>query len=341
MKDKFTELAGYSPDDASDIGIRMKVLAGEVYSLGCAIDWLKEQTYAQSATGKQLEMRAAERGVTRKPASAATGTLTFGRKTTALWYAVPIPAGTVCATSGTGAARYVTTENAELAVAAMSVDVPAKAQEAGTAGNTDAGTVTSMVTAPAAIEFVTNGAAFSGGGDAESDDDLRGRLMDRWGEPATGTSAAWYRQLAESFDGVNSASVVPRANGAGTVAVYLGGRGEAAADSAVQQVQAAFSAQREICADVTVQAAKAVPVATSCQIKVKAGQNALAVRLHVFAAINRYLLGLGVGDPVVISAMTAAVFATGLVDDCVFTTSGKTVAASELAVPGTVNILVV
>ena len=341
MKDKFTELAGYSPDDASDVGIRMKVLAGEVYSLGCAVDWLKEQTYAQSAVGGQLEMRAAERGVTRKPASAPTGTLTFGRKTTALWYAVPIPAGTVCATSGTGAARYVTTQEAELAVAAMSVDVPAKAEASGTAGNTDAGTVTAMVTAPAAIEYVTNGAAFSGGGDAEDDDALRARLMDCGGEPATGTNAAWYRQLATSFDGVASASVVPRANGAGTVAVYLGGKGAAAADSAVQQVQAAIGAQREICADVTVQAAKTVPVDVSCKIKVKAGQNALAVRMQAHARVKLYFLGLGVGEPVVLSALTAMIFETGLVDDCTFTTEGKTVAANELAVTGTVNVLAV
>ena len=339
MKNKFTELAGYSPDDASDVGIRMQVLAGEVYSLGCAIDWLKEQTYAQSAAGKQLEMRAAERGVTRKPASPATGTLTFGRKTTALWYAVPIPAGTVCATSGTGSARYVTTEDAELPAAAMSVDVPAKAEQPGAGGNTAAGTVTVMVTAPAAVETVTNGAAFLGGEDAEDDDALRGRLMDCWGEPATGTNAAWYRQLAESFDGVCSANVTPRANGAGTVAVYLGGKGATAADSVVQQVQAALSAEREIGVDVTVQAAQTVPVDVSCQIRVKAGQNALGVRLQVRAAVKSYFLGLGVGDPVVLSALTAKIFETGLVDDCTFTTAGKTVAANQLAVPGTVNVL--
>ena len=341
MADKFTELAGYAPDDASDIGIRMKVLAGEVCSLANAIDWLKEQTFAQSATGERLELRAAERGVTRKPASAATGVLTFGRKSTALWYAVPIPAGTVCATSGTGAERYVTVQDAELPAASMSVEVPARAEKAGSAGNTEPGTVTALVTAPAAIESVTNAAAFSGGADAEGDESLRARLMDRWAEPATGTNAAWYRQVATGFDGIFSANVVPRANGAGTAAVYLGGEGEAPADDAVRRVREAIAAQREIGADVTVAAAKPVPVNVSCSICVRPGQNTFTAKVQAHMAIEEYFLGLGVGEPVLLSALTVRVLAAGFADDCTFTAGAKTVAADELAVAGTVNVLAV
>ncbi len=32
MQDRFQELAGFPADDASDIGIRLKVLAGELFS---------------------------------------------------------------------------------------------------------------------------------------------------------------------------------------------------------------------------------------------------------------------------------------------------------------------
>ena len=39
MQGTFEELAGYPADDASDIGIRLRVLAGEVYSLTAAMDW--------------------------------------------------------------------------------------------------------------------------------------------------------------------------------------------------------------------------------------------------------------------------------------------------------------
>ena len=39
MQGTFEELAGYPADDASDIGIRLRVLAGEVSSLTAAMGW--------------------------------------------------------------------------------------------------------------------------------------------------------------------------------------------------------------------------------------------------------------------------------------------------------------
>lgn len=337
MKDKFTQLAGYTPDDASDIGIRLKVLAGEIYSVSSALDWLKQQTFPQTAAGEELEKRALERGVTRKPAAAAAGTLTFGRKTT-LWYTAVIPAGTVCATSGQGAAQYVTTEDAALAVGSLTVDVPAKAQDTGAAGNTAAQTVTVLVTPTASMDYVTNNSAFTGGEDAESDDSLRSRLLDSYAQPANGCNAAWYRQLAMTCDGVSSAGVIPRANGAGTAAVYLGGCGGAPDDTVVQQVQDLFSANREINVDVTVQAAQTVPVDVTCTVAAKDGWNALAVKVYCSIALQNYFESLGVGDPVVVSAMTVKLFGTDMITDCSFATAGKTVAANQLAVPGTLTV---
>ena len=43
MQDQFQELAGFPADDASDIGIRLKVLAGELFSACTNLDWLKRQ----------------------------------------------------------------------------------------------------------------------------------------------------------------------------------------------------------------------------------------------------------------------------------------------------------
>ena len=39
MKNKFTELSGSNVNDDSDIGIRMKVLAGEIFSLQNNVNW--------------------------------------------------------------------------------------------------------------------------------------------------------------------------------------------------------------------------------------------------------------------------------------------------------------
>lgn len=334
MKTKYAELAGFTPDDASDIGIRMKTLAGEIYSLESAVEWLRRETFPQTATGPRLDLRAAERGIARKGAGAATGTLTFGRST-ALWMPTSVPAGTVCATSGVDSAHYVTTADAVLPAGQLTVDVPAKAEEAGASGNTLAGTVTVMVTPPVSMESVTNKVAFTGGGDAESDDSLRARLLDRWGEPGNGTNAAWYRQMAESCDGVFSANVVPRANGAGTVAVYLGGVGCAASADAVSAVQALLTAKKEISVDVTVAAAQTLSVDVTCAVKPKAGYSFTEAKQAVWTATADYFRTLGVGETVVLSALALKIFASGCTDDCTFSTSNVTPAANQLAVPGT------
>ena len=337
MQQKFQSLAGYSPDEASDIGIRLKVLAGEIYSVCAAVDWLKTQTFAQTATGAQLEMRAQERGLPRKPAAAASGTLTFGRGT-ALWFGVSIPKGTVCASSGVGAVRYVTTQDAVLPQGSLSADVPAMAEEAGTAGNTNSATVTVLVTPPASIETVTNPTAFTGGENAESDDSLRARLLAAYAAPANGTNAAWYRQAAMACDGIHSANVVPRANGVGTVAVYLGGKGAAPSSAQVQAVSDMLNTAKEINVNVTVQAARTAAVDVACTVK-KVGAVTDAATVTVCRqAILDYFSGLEVGEAVTLSAMTAKLFDTGLISDCSFSTAGKTAGADQLAVIGVLTV---
>ena len=55
MQTEFEKNAGYVPDDASDIGIRMKTLAGEIFSLESSIDFLKRQMFPTTATGEYLD----------------------------------------------------------------------------------------------------------------------------------------------------------------------------------------------------------------------------------------------------------------------------------------------
>ena len=337
MKAKFTSLAGYCPDDASDIGIRIRVLAGEVYSIGAAVDWLRHQTFAQTASGEELEKRAQERGLVRKPPVAARGTLTLSRNE-ALWFDIAIPAGTVCATAGENPVRYVTTVDSVLKTGQTSVDVPAQAEESGAAGNTPAGTITVLVTPPVAMQAVANAAAFTGGEDTETDDALRARLLSGCAVPSNGANAAWYREAALSYDGVDSVSVVPRAGGAGTVALYLGGRGCAPSEKAVQEVSGGLNAAREICTQVSVSAAETVAFDVTAQVSAKTGFSAAAVRSACEGAVRDYFYGLGVAEPVVKAALNAALFSTGAIEDCALTVPSAAVAQNQLAVCGTVTV---
>lgn len=343
MTDKFTELAGYSPDDASDVGIRMKVLAGEVYSLCSAMDWLKTQTFAQTAQGEQLDLRAQERGLARKPPTAAEGFLTFGR-TTPLWYSAGIPVGTVCSTTGDAPVRYVTTQETVLPQGELSVTVPAQAEQGGRSGNTQAGTITVMTTPPPAMESVANPAAFTGGEDSESDGELCARLMQSYAGVSNGMNASFYREFSLQYDGVYSVGVLPRENGAGTVGVYLGGKGGVPPQEVIAQVRKNLNELREINVAVSVAAAQTVPITVDVTIVPAENVSVDEAKEACAQAITDYFNALSVGEPFLLAALGVLIYTTGKIRNYVFTSSvmaDRKMNANQLAVCSNMNIMYV
>ena len=75
MTEEFTGLAGFSPDGASDIGIRMKVLAAQLYELWLKTERLQEEMFPQTAQGEYLDMHGETRGILRREAAPSVGTL--------------------------------------------------------------------------------------------------------------------------------------------------------------------------------------------------------------------------------------------------------------------------
>ena len=54
----YEDYGGSRPDDASDAGIRMRVLAGQLFALHARITWLESQVFPDSAVcGGLLERR--------------------------------------------------------------------------------------------------------------------------------------------------------------------------------------------------------------------------------------------------------------------------------------------
>lgn len=224
MQGRFQELAGFPADDASDIGIRLKVLAGELFSACTNLDWLKRQVFPQTAQGVQLDYHAQQRGIQRKSAVRSQGTLEFSREA-ALLYDVTIPEGTVCAVSQEEGLRFVTTRKGILKAGDFSVSVPAASEEGGAQANAAAETIKVLVTPPPGVTAVTNRDAFTGGADGESDEELRERVLESCRNIPNGTNSAFYREFALQYEGVYSAAVSPRARGTGTVDVYVASRG--------------------------------------------------------------------------------------------------------------------
>lgn len=218
MKNKFTEYTGMEADDASDVGIRLKVLAGQLYSIETQTDFIERQCFPETATGEYLDRHAFQRNLTRKQPSNAVGMLRFSVSVPAQ-ADLQIPSGTIAA--GLSGVTYETTESAVIPNGATQVDVKARSCVSGTDGNCAANKVNSIVNPPSGIESVTNPVPFTGGREEESDEQLRKRLLLAYRDMPNGANTAYFRETAMRIPDIASVCVVPFENNGGRVAVYI------------------------------------------------------------------------------------------------------------------------
>jgi len=306
MEQAYEEESGHRPEDVSDTGLRLRVLAGELYRLRAEVAWLERQAFPQTATGEWLDRHGDQRGISRREAEHAKGTLTFSRYLP-LSFDVVIPAGTVCASPGDIPVEYETLKTGVLAAGELSVDVPAQAVLGGTEGNAGAGCVNAMATPLIGTNYVTNKAPFTGGRDREPDEEYRPRVLAAYAELPNGTNAAYYRDIALSFEGVSAAGVIPRINGAGTVGVYVWGKSGPPEAKTVNGLAEKFSRLREIGVTVTVQAAAAQSMDVGIRCKLKPGADFDRGAEAVRQAVSSYFAGLTVGSPVYLTELEHAV----------------------------------
>jgi uncharacterized phage protein gp47/JayE len=254
MKTKYRTLAGFDADDASDIGIRLKVLAAELAAYYARLAELEKQIVPLTSTGVYLEYHAEAKGLFRKPGLKATGRLRFSRETAAS-SEIAIPAGVVCSVSGDEQITYITTAAGKLAAGATYVEIEAEAEEPGVSGNAATRAVKVMITPAAGITKVENPVPFEGGADTESDDSLRGRLLSSYRNLSNGTNAAYYYDIAMSHRNVTSCNVLPRNRGRGTVDVIIACVSTSVNAETIAELQAQMNALKEINVDVLVSAA--------------------------------------------------------------------------------------
>lgn len=328
MESDFEERAGIKPDHASDIGIRMKVLAAQIFSLCARCDWLLKQAFPQTATGSYLDMHAMTRGLSRQGATKAEGALTFSRDT-GLWYDVHIPAGTVCAAPGRQELRFVTTKAARLPAGDLSVTVPAQAEQGGGTYNAAAGTVSAMITPPQGIAYVTNPTAFTGGGAAEEDEALRARLLQDYRLPSNGMNAAAYREAAFQYPGIASVAVLPRARGNGTVDVVVATRAGAPEPELIARMNTQMRAQREIGVDLLVRAARVSVLNLELRLAVDGQTDFDAAAEQARAALEGYCLQRQIGQPLYLAALGHALYRVPGIVNYQFVSPGADVAVDE------------
>ncbi len=307
MKENYSEITGSIIDDASDIAIRMAVLAGEIYSSLVNIEWVKNQMFVQTASGIYLDYHAQQRDIKRKSATYATGKVAFSVYAIRT-YSIEIPKGTIIATDSVNPIKYVTDSTVVLKAGQKAVNAQITALEAGSGYNTAAETVTVMITPPAGIDYVSNTRPISGGSDQETDESLRRRIIDSFSNVSNGTNCAYYKSLAMQVDGVHSAGVVPCNRGAGTVDIFIAQDGLKATADQINQVQEIMDINREINIDISVSSATPVRLPVNAQISIKDGFELNSVFSDCREALSKYFSSLNVGQSVYLNDIVEAIY---------------------------------
>lgn len=189
------------------------VLAGLAHLHYGYLDWIAKQAVPWTATGIFLEAWGGLKEVTRKPATAASGQVSFpatGAKN--------VPAGTVVQITG----GLTAVSSADSITANGTTVVVCTVQSAGTAGNVAIGASASLGSPVDGIQTVGSvTVAFTGGADVENDSDLRTRVLDAFAEGGENGASKDYIKWATAISGVTRAWVNPNGYGPGTVVVYF------------------------------------------------------------------------------------------------------------------------
>ncbi|HCC34486.1 MAG TPA: hypothetical protein DEQ02_02145 [Ruminococcaceae bacterium] len=306
MKQAYREKTGSEPADDSDVGIRMQVLASQLLALHTRADWLGRQMFALSAEGEYLDMHAGQHGTARKSAVRSAGELSFYMDEP-VWYDVEIPEGTVCVTGGINPLRFVT-GHAEVIPAGETRCAAVALSEEGGAYNAAAGTIVFIVNPPQVFLKVTNDAPFSGGTDAESDEELRARLSGLLSRSSNGTNPVFYENAALEHDGVDSAAAVPRARGRGTVDLYLASQGGPASAEVIASVGDELQSKKEINVDLEVKPAASQSLTAEIMVRPAEGFTLEELSPIIKQAVGGYIKDLKIGQDILLAEIGGRIY---------------------------------
>lgn len=240
----------------SFLAIMARAYAGAIHLLYFYISWAVLQLFPDTAEAEYMTRWAAIWGVARTPATFGAGDVTFtGTNGTV------IPEGLRLKRSD--GAFFLTTESAT--ISSGTATAAAQAVNAGAGGNTEAGGALVVVNSIAGLNTNATVASggITGGLDAESDESLRLRLLDRIQQPPHGGALFDYVKWAKEVTGVTRAWAESTLEGTVTVRFVMDALADIVPDAGkVAEVQAYIDSpyRRPATADVTVVAPVAVPL---------------------------------------------------------------------------------
>lgn len=334
---EFQSRTGTAAGSSGDLAARFYAVAAQLYSLSVQAEWTLRQCFPQTAAEDALDRHAMLRGITRRQAAKAAGTVRFfvdgGRQTS-----TEVRSGTVCMTAD--GRRFVTTAAGVAPAGAEQLELPVEAAEPGAAGNAAAGTIVYLAVPPVGVTACTNPAALSNGQDTEEDEALRERVLASYRRLANGANAVFYEQEAMAFGGVAAVTVLPRSRGVGTVDVVVAAPGGMPDAALLAALQAHFEQVREIAVDVQVLAPTAQSVNVSAELTAAAGYSFGQVAEAAKAAVRGWFTGERLGRPVLRAELTALLFGVDGVANCTVTAPSEDMEADSVTLPvlGTLSV---
>lgn len=268
---------------------------------------LFRRCFLDGATGVDLTALAHDRGVDRDPGSKAVGVVTLSRPNFTAGAGTLVAGFKVSTTADeTGEfATFVLDTDAVFGPTTLTVSVNATCTEIGKIGNVAANTVDRVVdTAFDPIITVNNVSLFAGGGEEESDEDLRDRVRGFFLTQARGTIDAIIYG-AKTVSGVSRVTVV--VDNSGVVTVYVADEDGNSSAAMVDNVGTALESWRAAGDVIYVTGGVVVNQSFDITLTVKTGVDVNALVDRVRQAIISRLLRLNPGQTMYRDAVTAAI----------------------------------
>lgn len=254
--------------------------AAEICECYHSMDAMLPAFYVDETSGTYIDLQAAAVGVVRKGGAVARCSITFTGTDGAA-----VPAGTPFYTAA-GLAFYL--EEA-VTIANGTGTGSLLAARVGDAYNIGAGEIVSTLRNYSGVTAYENDAA-EGGADAESDEALLARYLERMRRTATSGNPYHYQLWATGVEGIGAARVISKWNGAGTVKVVLAGTDmEPPEDANVTACAEYIESQRPVGPEVTVVAAGARELTVSAAVTIDGTTSKETVRAALESAVRDYL----------------------------------------------------
>ncbi len=311
----------FSPGYLMDVVAGLSAMLGEE-AARIALE-LHLRTFFGTAAGDDLDALAADHfSLSRQAGAAAIGEIRFSRPT-ATYGALLIEAGATLETSdGT---RFITTSDALLT--GLQIDVDARAEETGEAGNVDADTIDILVTSLAdSTVTATNPEEMAGGRAAETDAEFRQRIIEWFQTLRKGTPAA----LEAGAKGVSGVVAATTDESSYPPTVYIADVTGSANTSLEVAVAAELVNWRAAGIQTNVTGATVVYQDVAVTLTFAAGYDTSAVRDQVRTAIVAAVNALDIGETLYRSTIVAAARSIqGVLDAVVTDPAGDVVPAAN------------